>query len=187
MVELDNVVGHPRHARIVGRDHEGDAVLREAPDDGEQIFRRPAVELRRRLVGDDDCRSGRQRLRERGPLLLASRQLLWQMVPAVCDSESIEELVGSGAVDAPRCPRSQAQVLVDCQVGDEVVRGPLEDESDGRASHRAQAPGRHGRKVEPVHEHLAARRQIEPCEEAEERGLPASRGADDSGQRAAAK
>ena len=187
VVELDDVVGHPRHARIVGRDHEGDTVLGEAPDDGEEILRRPAVKLRRRLVRNDDRRTGRQHLRERGALLLASRQLPRQMVSPVCDPKRVEELVGCWAVRSLRCPRGQAQVLVDCQVVDEVVRRALEDEPYGRASHRAQAPGRHGRQVEPVHEHLPARRQIEPCEEAEERGLAASRRADDGRHCAPAK
>ena len=164
MLELDHVVGHPRDAGIVRRDHEGHAVLGQAADDRQEIFRRAAVELRRRLVGDDDRRPGRQHLRDSSPLLLASGELLGQMVTAVRDPEGLEELLGAGPVRPLRTPRGQPQMLVDGQVGNEVVRGPLEDETDGGATHLAQAPGGHRRQVEAVHQHLSARREIEPRE-----------------------
>ena len=141
--ELDHVVGEPSDRPVVRGHHERDpridqrshAVHHERPG-----FR---VELRRRLVGDDDGGAGDDRLRERRSLLLATGQLVGQVVDPVTDPEPLEDV---GVLGRPRPPRGEAEVLADREVRQEVVRRALEHEADHVSPKAAQATRRRPRR-----------------------------------------
>jgi hypothetical protein len=62
--------------RLVGDDHEGLALVPvEASEEGDDLGRALGVEVAGGLVGQDQLRPVDQRPRDRGPLLLATRQL----------------------------------------------------------------------------------------------------------------
>ena len=99
VLELDHLVGEPSDRAVVRGDHERDARIDQRSD--AVHHERPGfrVELRRRLVGDDDGGAGDDRLRERRSLLLATGQLVGQVVDPVTDPEPLEDV---GVLGRPR-------------------------------------------------------------------------------------
>ena len=181
VLELDHLVGELPHGTVVRGDHERDARIDQRADTVHHELSRLRVELRRRLVRDDDGGAGDDGLRERGPLLLPTRQLVGEMVDAMADAQPVEDVVvlRSGGASG-----RQAQMLPDREVRQEVVRGSLEHVADDVAPEPPEAACRRPRHVPWTHPDVTGRRAIDPGEHTEERGLPAPRRSDHGGERA---
>ena len=102
------------------------------------------------------------------------------------EPELLEEVLRLGDV-SPRRRARELEVLVERQVGDEVVRRTLEDVSDDRAADLAKTRTRKRAQLLTLDDDPTRGRRIEPAEDAEERRLAASRRADDRRQRRARK
>jgi hypothetical protein len=75
VVELERGVGPSHHRSVVGRDDERHPGAREFHHRVHHVAGGGAVQLGRRLVGHHDRRAAHQDLGDRGPLLLATREL----------------------------------------------------------------------------------------------------------------
>src|SRR6185503_19999887 len=134
VAEPELPVRPPRGQQVVGDHHDRDAELPvHALERIEHQRRGLAVELRGRLVGEQDLRQVRQRDGDRDTLLLAARELARLVVRAVGETYDLEQLArgpaGRGDLDAAR-RRGEADVLDDVEVRHQVARRALPDEAD---------------------------------------------------------
>ena len=180
VLELDHLVGEPADRAVVRGDHERDAHIHQRADAVHHEGPGLRVELRGRLVGDDDGGARDDGLREGRSLLLPTGELVGQVVDAMTDPEPIEDVA---LLRPPRSAPGQAQMLADREVGQEVVRRPLEHVADHVPPEAPQAARRCARHVLRTHPHVARRGAIDAGQHPQERGLPAPRGTDDSGER----
>ena len=93
------------------------------------------VEVRGRLVGEEQRRVERERPRDRDPLLLTARQVAGTVVHAVAETDLLEQLGRARAPLRPRAPSPRAQrdldVLERGEARHQVER--LEHDADGVA------------------------------------------------------
>ena len=91
VLELDRRVGRAHRRGIVRREDDRDPARREAPHRLEHGGARLGVELRGRLIGDDEARTRDGNLRKRGALLLPAGELLRQTAAAPREPEPGED------------------------------------------------------------------------------------------------
>ena len=167
---------------IVGDEDEGRPALAPEPHEGvEDRGARGAVEVPRRLVGEEERGARPERPGERDPLLLAARQLRGVVVAPLAEPDGGEELrrprAGSGVTGQLE---REEDVLPRGQVREELVR--LEYETDLPPTEKGELVLGHPVDRLPFEEDLPPRRAVQPGHEAEEGRLPAAGGAEDGGE-----
>ena len=183
---MDPAVREGRDGGVVrDEDERGAALAPEVDEDVEDRGAGRAVEVSRRLVGEEERRAGSEGARERDPLLLAAGELRRVVVAALPEADGREEVRRALAgVGVARQLERQEDVLPGRHVGEELVR--LEDEADLPPPEEREVVLGHGVDRSPVEEDLAARGAVEAGHEAEERRLAAARRAQDGGELARA-
>ena len=137
-----------------------------------------AVEISRRLVGEEDARRVRERAGDRHALLFAAGQLHGEVVQAVAEPDAMQQLaraVGRAGLAAQL--ERYLHVLERGERGNQLEA--LKDEPDFFATELRALVLAEGRQVGVVEEHLTARRCIKTGEQAEQRRLAAARRPDD--------
>ena len=167
---------------VVRDEDEGRAALAPEVDEDVQDRRaRRAVEVSRRLVGEEKRRPRSEGPGERHALLLASRELGGVVVPALGEADGRQELGRARPGGGMSCQLERQQdVLAGRHVREELVR--LEDEADLPAAQEGQVVFRHRVDRRALQEDLPSRRPVEAGHEAEERRLAAARRAEDGGE-----
>ena len=129
--EVDDAVGVAGVALGVGYHDDGGAFLVEVGQKVHHFLAVLGVQVTRRLVGEDELGVGDDGTGDGHPLLLATRQLLREMVFAVPDvhtgHDGFHTLLALGSRDV-HVTQWQLDVLIDIQLVDEVEA--LEDEAD---------------------------------------------------------
>src|SRR5687767_1875152 len=141
------------------------------------------VEISRRLVREKDAWRVRECARDRDSLLLAAGELCREVVSALCETDSVQELVGSirCALDSLEL-EGNLDVLAGCESRDELKA--LEDEPHLLAAQLGALVLAHGREIVAVEDHLSPCRCIETREKTEESGLSAARRSDNGDESA---
>src|SRR5688500_2108634 len=138
------------------------------------------VEVTRRLVGEENERIAGDSARNRDALLLTARELCGIVLHAMRHPDFLERLrhaaLAFGRAQAAVCER-QLDVLVDCEVADQVER--LEDEADLPIANPRALGGGELRDRLARERVLTVRGRVEQPEERQERGLAATGGARD--------
>src|SRR5690606_28740184 len=125
-----------------------------------------AVEVARRLVGEQEQRIVHQRACDRDALLLATGQLERTVVEAAFESDAQREPLGLRTglrPDAILVEQRHFEVLEDRELRDQVER--LEDEPDLAAAHLGELAVAELRDVAVAEPVLAGRRAIEAAED----------------------
>ena len=136
VVEVEQPVGLLGDPRVMGRVDDGGAVaLGGAPQPVQHLAGPLVVEVRGRLVGDQQGAAGRHRGQQREPLLLAAGQLVDPVPGLLGEAQRAEHLVRR------RVPPAMPDVVGRGEVLDQVAARPLVHERDvARAATAAAAP-----------------------------------------------
>ena len=179
MLDDDDLVGAPHRGEAVGDDHRGAPVEEAVERALDQDLRRP-VDVRGRLVEDQDARVGEQGARDRDQLALPGREPGASLAHVVVEA-ALE--ARDDAVDADR-GRGARDVLV-ARVGlrEADVVGDRAGEQERVLEHDPElAPVRaelDRAQVDPVDAHGALVRVVEARDQLRERRLAAARLADE--------
>ena len=136
-----------------------------------------AVEVARRLVGEDQRRIVDERARDRDALLLAARELVGVLLRARVEPHELEHLAHSSGPAGARhllIAQRQLDVLVDVEVGDQVKA--LEDEAHVPAAELGELVHGAARQILVAEYVAAARRSIDEPDDVEHRRLAAAGG-----------
>ena len=131
VADVHDPIRHPLDEQVVG-DHDRRCAL--APDErlqqGHELRGGSLVQLRGRLVGEEEARPRREGRRERDPLLLAAGELAWRRRAAITEPDLLEEL---------RRPRAHARQRPSPAVG---AAAPPRHAPSGTATASASTAGR---------------------------------------------
>src|SRR4051794_30520452 len=172
----DYAVGQLQRLLLVVRDeHRGQPhLLVQLAQPAAQLFPHLRIKRTERLVEQEDSRLDRERPGQRHPLPLPARELARVAVGVTLELHELEQLVDAARDLALRRalaarPHAQAEghVLEHGHVPEERV--VLEDEADTARTGVAVA------RVLVVEQHLAGGREVEPGDDAEQRGLAGAR------------
>src|SRR5918995_1234965 len=164
-----------RGQQVVGDHDDGDSELVVHALEGiEDECGRLAVELRRRLVREQDHRQVRQRDGDRDALLFAARELARPVVRAVGEPDDLEQLsrrpARGGDLHAAR-GRGEPDVLDDVQVRHQVARGSLPHETHAVAPVRGELVLVEPSQVATLDLHRAGGRPVESADHVQDRRL----------------
>lgn len=176
----DHLVGGRCDPRVVGDDHEGLPRFVEVVEQAEDVERRLAVQVAGGLVGQDQQRFVHQGPGHRDALALAAGQRGRHVGGPVGEPHLLQQAECTLARRAGRAPgqqRGQFHILHRGQLVHQLEG--LEDEPDGIAPEPGQCPFAHGVDALAGDRDPAFVGSVQPAEQVEERGLPASAGAGD--------
>ena len=88
---VDDPLAARRHALVMGNDDDRDALLVEPGQDVQDLLARAAVEIARRLVGEQERRVVHERPRDGNALLLAPGELRRFMMQAIGKPDFFEQ------------------------------------------------------------------------------------------------
>ena len=99
-----------RDVRLVRHEDDGDPLLVQLLEERHHLDRRAAVEIARRLVGEQQRRLRDERARDRHALLLAARQLARLVIQPLAEPHALERLRGElpRVLPAAACDRRAA-------------------------------------------------------------------------------
>ena len=140
LVALDASVSHfddalrvLRDVRLVRHEHDRDALFVQLLKERHDLDRHVAVEISRRLVGEQQRRLGDERSRDRHALLLPARQLARLVIQTIAESHASQRFRG----ELPSCPFQRPVAIVQQRQLDVVERRrpcqqieSLEDEAE---------------------------------------------------------
>src|SRR5215207_7384720 len=172
-----------RGQQVVGDHHDRDAELVVHALEGIQYEGgRCAVELRRRLVREQDHRQVRQRDGDRDALLFAARELARPVVRAVGEPHDLEQLAGrparGGDLHAAR-GRGEPDVLDHAQVRDQVARSSLPHEAHAVSPVRGELVLVEPSQVATLDLDRAGGRAVQAADHVQDRRLARAAGAHD--------
>src|SRR3954471_13232293 len=172
VADVNEAVGDPRRGGVVADDHDR-AVLRSGQL-GDRVVdeaRARLVELAGRLVREQQPRPVRKRRAERDPLLLAARELPRPRAELVAEADAPQQVLGARRPLAALGAKAQADELARVELGRERALVVLVEVADDlRAVARAAAAAERAQ-VGVEDADRPGRRQVEPREDAQERGL----------------
>jgi hypothetical protein len=176
VLEPQDAVGDLAEPLVVADDDDGRLfVLCQLPQQPHRLGTVRRIEVRGRLVREDESRVVGDRACDRDPLLLAARQLLDAELLACAETQRLEQharaLVGCAAVRAGKV-EGDLDVLAGVQRRHEVE--VLEDESEGRRPERREFALVNGCDVDSRDQDLARGGPQQAAEHREQRGLAGS-------------
>ena len=179
------MIGHLDQRRVVRRDDDRHAALvDEPPQQAHDRLRPCGVELRGRLVGDQQPRLVREGAGDRDALLLAARELLRAMVHPVGEVDEPQQL--AHAPSAPRrVDRRRRSGTSTFSAALRIGIRPNAWKTNPIVSRRYSTSSRlrQRRDVGAVHDHRRSRRRtVEAADHVQERRLPRARAAVDDAQ-----
>ena len=182
MPQVQDPLSQAHHRRIVRGQHQTGAAGGKGADCRQQGGARGAVQLSGRLVSHHHRRVADGGPGEGEPLLLATGQLVGQVVAAIRQSQQFQQLPAVGVADATQT-RGQLEVLGHAEVGNQIVGRPLEHIAEEPAADPAQAGQRQPRQPHPADLDLAGARPVEAGQEAQQRRLAGAGGPDHGAHR----
>src|SRR5690554_1277354 len=90
IVEADRPLHLPRDVEIVCDDHECAPFAVKLVKEAEHISARPAIERTRRFIAEQDRGLRHERARDGYPLLLPARELIREVMRAICESNALK-------------------------------------------------------------------------------------------------
>lgn len=169
---------------VVRREDEADSRLSQFLENSDDRFRGRAIEIRRRLVCQDDLRTFGQRASDRHSLPLTTRELGGSLVPVIDEPERFQNLFASFVRFSMRnAERRQevSRVLEHRERRDEIER--LEDEAEIGQAKTTECVLVERRDVFAHETNATLVGAIEKPEEIEESRLARARGADETNER----
>ena len=137
------------------------------------VFAKLRIQRGQRFVEKEQRGIDGQRPGDGDPLALASGQLVDSTVPDPGKPDEIEQLAGAGV--ARRAPHAANPQRIDHV----FHHGEVGEQRERLEHHAEPAPvGRNARLVDAVHQDPAAGGKLQPRDQAQERGLSATRGAE---------
>src|SRR5438132_13562163 len=163
---------------LVRHEHDRDAALHVEPlKDAHHLDAGLAIEVARRLVGEQQRRPIYERARNRDALLLAAGELIGMVIEPFAQTNRRQRfgrtLAPLGRVNTARVEQRQLDVLEGGGARQQVKA--LEHEPDFRVADARQLARTELRHVLAVEKVLSARRPIEAAEQVHERGLAGAR------------
>ncbi len=172
--QAHHALRHGGEDRVVGdeQDRDAEAVVQVGHEvhDGPPVR---AVEVARRLVGEDDRGVDYERACDGDALLLAARERGRMVLGAMTNLDEIQRLDDTPVDLALRDVvenEGHADVLLSGEKGEEIEG--LEDVADPPAAELGGLLAAHLGDVTPFDEHRAARRRRQPGDQVEDRALP---------------
>lgn len=165
----------------MGGDHDGVPECRQPANGVADEVGRRAVELGRRLVGEQRGGIAGGSEGEGDAFPFAAGEAAGFAVAAVPEPEGGEQFARGGAGTAQA--GGELEVFVDGEVAEEVVDGVLEDVAEPAAAESAAAAGGQGGGVDPVDLDAAADGAFEAGEEPQQGGFAGAGRSDERGDR----
>ena len=131
------------------------------------------VQLRGRLVGQQDRRGVGQRRGDRHALLFAAGEHAGLVLRTIGEADELEETVDVVLLGhlGPTHGRRETDVVADREVGDEVARRALPDEADPLGSVLREPVLAQQSQVASLHLHDTRRGTVEPAHQVQDRRL----------------
>ena len=122
--QLDDAIGQRQNPAVVGRDDHHPVSRGELADQPQHLLDLDEVEVRGRLVGEDQRRIERDRPRDRDTLLLTAAEITWPVGRPVLQSDPRQQLFGLFVRRATAARRAQRHhhVLQRGEAGHQVER-----------------------------------------------------------------
>src|SRR5207302_2402826 len=159
-------------------DHRAAVVPVQADDQLDHLFTGRCIQVTGRLVGEQDCRTVRERPRDGHPLLLTAGELHWIVMAARLEPDGLQQLVrfrvGFGIAGQLHRNRN---VFARGQSGDQMER--LKHKADLLQAQLRELVVRQLRDVPSVNRDGAGRGSVHAADEPQQGGLPASGRPDD--------
>ena len=152
-----------------------------AGEQGDDIPAVPAVQISRRLIGQNESGTGDQSPADGHALLLSSGKLAREMLSAVLKSEKLENLLHVSLI-RPALIKEQGKnnILLHIELGNQL-KG-LKDKADAPPAEISAFFLLHGEQILAVQENLAGCGRIESSGAVEQGGFPGTGFSDDGGK-----
>ena len=148
VAHLDDALAVLRDVRLVRDQHDRDALIVQLLEERHDLDRHVAVEVSRRLVGEQQRRARHERARDRDALLLTARQLARMVIEPIAEPDAPQRVGGQRLRVLPpaRAVVQQRQLDVVERRGAREQVEALEDEAELLVSEVGELIARSGRR-----------------------------------------